>query len=84
MTVWFQRWFESGERSVTVPLFEGETYEIEVYGKGGELLKREEILARREGIFLTLPKSKIKTMIKSQNLDKWHLIYNNKRIETYL
>ena len=66
MTVWFQRWFESGERSVTVPLFEGETYEIEVYGKGGELLKREEILARREGIFLTLPKGKIETKILSK------------------
>mgnify|MGYP001593718553 CR=1 FL=1 len=35
MIVWFQKWLESGEMSITAPLFEGETYEIEVYGKGG-------------------------------------------------
>lgn len=65
-TVWLQRWLESGERAIIVPLFEGETYEIEVYGKGGELLKGEKILAKREGIFLTLPKGKIETKILSK------------------
>jgi len=62
-SVWFQRWLEGGETELIAPLFENESYDIEVYSKNGKLVKKESFIANRGGITFILPKGRIETKI---------------------
>lgn len=59
--LWFERWLEGEETELLAPLFESEPYEIEIYSKNGELIKKESFIANKSGITIIIPKGKIKT-----------------------
>jgi hypothetical protein len=60
-SLWFERWLEGGETGLIVPLFENEKYDIEIYSKNGELIKKESFIANKSGITIIIPKGKIET-----------------------